>query len=402
MTRCGMILLLALSLSFGAGCQQNQAVQFGAVLPLTGSAAIYGQSIKNGLELAQDELAASATARKVTLTIVDSKSNPKVAAEDAAQLYSDGAWAVIGGVTTAEAMEMVPIADEYGGVLLSPSASSPVLTGISENFYRVFPSDFHEGTKMGNFAAQTLQLETAVILAAEGPYGVGVQQVFAAEFERNGGKVMESIDFPENTSDFSGLLDRVMTLRPQGVYLAAFADEVTAMILGLRERHYEGTILTTHAFASTDALSRAREAATGVFLTQTAFELDIEAPETETPQVRAFAEAYQAKFGEQPDIYAAHGYDALMVLVASLDQGVVTKNDLWKGVRSIRNYEGVTGAIQFDERGDVQKFPRVYLINSQGRLVNYEAEVGRRRKDLLERLRALDQERRSTSAGGDG
>ncbi len=399
MTRRGILLLIVLSLSAVVGCQQNEAVQFGAVLPLTGSAAIYGQSIHNGLQLAEEQLG-SRTSRAITLTIVDSGSSPEQAAAAADELYSDGAWAVIGGVTTAEAMEMVPVADEAGGVLLSPSASSPELTGISENFYRVFPSDFHEGTKMGNFAAQTLQLQTAAILAAEGPYGIGVQQVFAAEFERNGGEVVENIEFPVNTSDFSGLLDRVMTLNPQGVYLAAFADEVTAMILGLREREYGGTILTTHAFASTDAIARAGQAATGVFLTQSAFEIDIETPENETPEVREFVEAYQAKFGVQPDIYAAHGYDALMVLVQSLEQGVVTRGDLWKGVRSLRNYQGVTGAIQFDERGDVQKFPRVYVINAQGRLLNYEAEVGRRRKELLERLRALDEERQATPTEG--
>ena len=73
--------------------------------------------------------------------------------------------AVIGGVTTAEALEMVSVADREGLVLLSPSASSPQLTGISKNFFRIFISDFREGTKMGNFAAGQMELSSVVILA---------------------------------------------------------------------------------------------------------------------------------------------------------------------------------------------------------------------------------------------
>ena len=87
------------------------------------------------------------------LTILDSESDPQKAAQHLTQLFEDGTLAVIGGVTTAEALAMVPAADLANRVLLSPSASSPELTGISEFFFRVFFSDFDEGIKMGHFAA---------------------------------------------------------------------------------------------------------------------------------------------------------------------------------------------------------------------------------------------------------
>lgn len=388
MMRRGAIPLVSLLLLLG--CEKKSAVTFGAVLPLTGSAQIYGESVKLGIELAFDELGQDPDQQQFELEVVDSQSEPDRAREELDRLYAAGAVGVIGGVTTVEALEMVPVADEYDRVLVSPSASSPELTAISKNFYRVFPSDFLEGTKMGTFAAQTLQLETAVILAAEGPYAVGVQQVFKSEFERHGGEVLEIIEFPENTSDFSGLLERVMTLKPSAVYLAAFAKEIGAMIKGLRERGFEGTILTTSAFSASQAMERVGEDATGVFLTQTVFE-----PAEDNPKVQEFIEAFEGKFGSAPDIYAAHGYDAVMVMVEALDQqGVRTASDLWKGMRSIRAFPGVTGSIQFDEKGDVQKFPRVYRIGSDGVLENYESEVERRRKEILQRLRQLQDEQR--------
>jgi branched-chain amino acid transport system substrate-binding protein len=230
-----------------------------------------------------------------------------------------------------------------------------------------------------------------VILAAQSPYAVGIQQVFQAEFERHGGDVLEILEFPENTSDFSGLLDRVMTLKPDCVYLAAYADEVAAMIRGLRELEYPGTILTTSAFATAGAMSATGAQATGVFLTQSAFET-----RSEEPAVQAFVEAYQAQHGAEPDIYAAHGYDALKVLATALGD-VALAGDVWKALRGVRDFVGATGPIQFDERGDVGKFPRVYVIDRSGQLLNYEGEVARRREEILKRIRELQQERQQAT-----
>jgi branched-chain amino acid transport system substrate-binding protein len=397
MTRRSISLLCLLLIAGVLGCEKKEAVRFGVVLPLTGDYQVYAESIQKGLDLALETIAAEKSATPLELVVVDSTGDPAVAAQAADDLYGDGVMAVIGGVTSDEALEMVPIAEREDRVLLSPSASSPELTGISANFYRIFPSDFLEGTKMGNFATQTLRLESAVILASEGRYAKGVQQIFQTEFERNGGTVSELMEFPVGTTDFSGLLDRIQTLEPQAVYLAGFATELAPMIRGLRDRGFEGSLLTTSAFAAAGALEATGTAAAGVFLTQNSFELD-----TEDPTVQTFAEAYRAKYGEDPDVFAAHGYDALMVLSHAMTQGVTGPSDMWKGMRAIRAFPGVTGSLQFDERGDVQKFPRVYVIDRNLRLLNYEREVERRRKELVERLRQLDRDRRETAEGGDG
>jgi len=390
-----LILISALVLS---GCEKKESVRFGVVLPLTGAYEVYATSIQEGLDLALAEIQQDTTSPSVELVRIDSQGDADLAMQAAEDLFDQGVMAIIGGVTSDEALAMVPVAEREDRVLLSPSASSPELTGISANFYRIYPSDFLEGTKMGNFATQTLSLESAVILASEGRYAKGVQQIFQAEFIRNGGVVEELMEFPVGTTDFSGLLDRIQTLKPQAVYLAGFAAELAPMIRGLRERGFEGSVLTTSAFAAVGALEATGEAAAGVFLTQTVFEED-----SEDPAVIAFMEAFHAMHGHAPDVFAAHGYDSLKVLVAGLSKGVRGPMDMWKGLRGISSFPGVTGTIQFDERGDVQKFPRVYVVDSNLHLLNYEREVERRRKALLERLRQLDRDRKSASAGvGDG
>lgn len=376
------------------GCPGEQVVKFGAVLPLTGEAAIYGLPVQRGVELAFEHLQSQQDLPyPVELIQVDSESDPEKAKELLTQVYRDGALAVIGGVTTAEALQMVAVADEFDRVLVSPSASTPQLSGISKNFYRVFPSDAREGATMGNFATQKLKAEKVVILAKEDAYAKGIQQVFKTEFERYGGEVLDLIEFPSLGSELSGLVERVMTLGPDAVYLAAYAADLAQMIKHLRDQGYKGTIFTTSAFAAPEIIAQVGRPAEGVFLTQAVFDID-----SEDPVIRNFIDGYRAKYNLEPDLYAAHGYDSVMVLAEALKIGGRTSSELWKGIRSLRDFRGATGTVQFDERGDVQKFPRVYVVN-EGVLVDYEAEVERRRRELLERLRDLEAEQRRTRAG---
>jgi branched-chain amino acid transport system substrate-binding protein len=388
-------LVIAAIAGLGAGsaaCNGEGPVKVGAVLPLTGQHAIYGEPIHLGLELALEQVQANEELDiEIALTVEDSASDAEQAAQLARDLYADGAVAVIGGVTTDEALAMVGAADREEKVLLSPSASSPRLTGISRNFFRIFPSDFREGTKMGNFAAQTLGIDSAVIVAAESPYARGIQDIFKTEFERYGGEVPAVIEYPAETEDFASVVEQVLEHRPVAVYVADYARNTATIVRELRAHQYGGKILTTSAFATPEVLDDVGRAAEGVLLTQTAMPPD-------DPAVASFVQAFQAKHGHAPSLWAAHGYDALLVLVEAMREGGTRPNDLWKGMRSIRNFHGASGVIQFDERGDVGKYPRTYVVRN-GELVDYERAVEAERQEILRRIEQLNRAARSGTGG---
>lgn len=392
--RGGVALLAAAALGT-LGCPGGDGtVKFAVIVPLTGPVGAYGMPIKQGIEIAYAQYqAAPEPGRKVELVFRDSQADPQLAARQLNEQYSAGAVAAIGAVTSDEAFAMVEVAEQRDRILVSPSASSPELTGMSRNFFRVFPSDFVEGTKMATFAAGTLDLKDAVILAIEAPYGQGIQQVFKSEFERHGGTVTEVLEFKSGT-DFSGLVDRVTTLEPAAVYVAAYWNDVVSLIKALKAAGYEGRILTTAAFATPQAVAAAGPAAEGVFFTQTVFEAGSEAEPT-----RGFVAAYRQKYGENPDLYAAHGYDAMMVLLEALEKGGASPSEFWKGMRSISNFVGVTGPLQFDEKGDVKKFPRVYVIRG-GEPVNYEIYVQQIRDAFQRRLQELERQRQQLGPRG--
>lgn len=388
---CQLLGLLLIPALLGCG---KSAVKFGAVLPLSGPAKVYGESIRKGIDLAYEEIRKNPAYGKIELVVTDSASDPAQAARELDKVYDDGALAAIGGVTSAEALAMIKIADQANQVLLSPSASQPQLTGISSNFFRVFPSDFAEGTVMAKYAFDTLKVKTAVILAKQETYAKGIQQVFDEEFKKKGGQVLELIEFPANTTDFLALVDRVATLKPDAAYVAAYANELAMIIPQLRSEGFAGYILTTSSFATADGIQKTGPAAEGVLFTQSAFDLDEKSPD----QVKSFAAAYSAKYGTAPDLYAAHGYDAMMVLAEALRQGGKTTSAFWKGMRSVHEYPGVTGTFQFDEKGDVQKFPHVYVVRD-GRAVDVEKERQKALEEARRKMQEIERQLRELQQG---
>ncbi|HEX9734613.1 MAG TPA: ABC transporter substrate-binding protein [Thermoanaerobaculia bacterium] len=406
-TLAGFATAAALGL-LATGCIDT-SIKVGAVLPLTGVDQVYGEAIHKGVQLAYDEIGKDRSRETpIELTVVDSESVPETAKERLDEVYGNGALAVIGGVTPDEATAMIAVADSYDRVLLSPSASSPALTGVSRNFYRIWPSDYSAANRMASFASDTLALETVVVIV-ERAFGQGIQGVFQEAFEGAGGKVLESIELPELrdpkgkhrdfTGDFRGIVEAVMSLDPDGVYLAAFAKATSAAILELRKQGYEGQILTTSAF-TTSAIADTGQAAEGVVLTQIFFELD-----SEHAHVRKFVEGFEKKYGEMPDLYAAHGYDAMLVMATAVEGRPALAGEVHKGLRdAVKEFPGVTGSIQFDERGDVQKFPRVYVIGEDLDLFDYNERVQRQKDELRrkreELRRRLEQIQREAGNGG--
>lgn len=370
-------------------CAQQEAIVFGVVLPLSGDSAIYGESIKNGIELALDRLQAEyPEAADIKLDVRDSESDPERARELADELYNDGVRAIIGGVTTPEAMTMVEVADRSNRVLVSPSASAASLTGISRNFYRVWPSDAREGSKMGQYAAQNLNLKTAVILAADSAYAEGIQSVFQDSFKQNGGEILDALIYPANTEDLDALIERTISLAPDAVYIADYADGIVRVLTKLKQQGYEGKILTVAAFATSPAIAAAGRDAEGVFVTHPQFSPD----DAANVEVQEFVNAYTDEFGETPGLYAAHGYDAMVVAYQAIQEGGDRGSSFWKGLRGINDLTGVTGPLQFDDKGDVQKWPRVYFL-VDGKLVDHSDWVDDQKERLRKRMEELRRQR---------
>ncbi len=378
------LLLVGLVLLTFTGCG-DKIITLGVIAPSTGAYENYGEPVRKGIELALDQIRADPNyTLTLELRVADSESSPEKASELLQDMYGDGIPLVIGGVTSGEALAMTTNLDRSNKILLSPTASSPDLTAASANFFRVFPSDHLEAGRMALFAKQTRNLDEIAILAEEVGYAKGIQAVFSQEFERLGGTIVGTEEYPAHTTDFSGLAEWATGLNPPAIYLAGYDTGLSAAIPALRNAGFKGDILTTSALATASAIADVGDAAVGVLLTKVVFEAD-----SEHAHIQKFVNGYVEKYGETPDLYAAHGYDAMMLVAKALEGRTMVTSEIIKGLRSIGDFPGVTGSIQFDEKGDVKKFPRVYLVSKDLTLYNYDQHADKARKELEAKRKAL-------------
>ena len=380
---------LALLLTFAGACSEGagEPRSVGLVLPMSGHGKVYGRSIERGARLAYQHLAAEAAGGEVPfqLEVRDSASHPQRAAEQARELYDQGAVAVIGGATNAEARAMVPVAGDAKRVLLSPSASNAELAGTSRYVFRLSPSDYQQAIKMGGFAVLSLDLSKTAVLVPLNESGRELGEVFREEFERQGGEVLDEVSYAEGSArdeeDVSEAVQKVLDRKPQGVYLAASGGDPAAprILQELARRGFRGTVMTTAAFAAPGLFAGNASGTEGLVVSATAFDLA-----SEEPAVKDFVAAYRAEYDAEPDAYAAQGYDAVMALAEAMKAERSSPRDLWEGLRGLSGYQGVTGVIQFDEQGNVGQFPRVYVVEG-GKLEELESDDAKRRLASLAR-----------------
>ena len=397
-TIAGIAALLLASLLGGACTDEHPTI--GLVLPKSGTEAVYGSSVEQGARLAFQELQARFEAGQypysLQLRTADSGGDPDSAAHRLGVLYDDGAVAAIGAVTDGEAQAMAAVATKRSRVLLEPTASRNDPAAASRYVFHLQPSATREADKIGSFAVLELKLDNAAILVPRGQAASDLVEAFRTQFERSGGQVVDTIEYVPATGAVPDAVRQVLAKRPQAVYLAVSAADPAArgVVEALRKSHFGGAVLTTSAFAAPAVVEDIGRTSEGLFLSRSSFD-----PKSDRPEVQDFVQAYQDAYGAEPDVYAAYGYDAMMVLARALADQHANQYDLWKGLRGLSDYQGVTGYIQFNEQGEVGQFPRVYVVEN-GRLAPFQKMDERSKKRLVRHLASLGSARSALSSVG--
>ena len=345
-------------LVLASGC--NPAVRIGVVVPESGEAAAYGASVLSGVRLALDDPRVTHQVPwHLEVSFRDSGSDPTRAATAAEALYEDGALLIIGGVTSAEAKVMIPVADRMGRVLLSPSASAPALAGRSRYFFRVYPSDELEGVKAADFLAVARRARTVVVVQEDNDYTRGLLPVFVGELTSRGARVVSSVRIAESGWQ-ARLREAVVRPAPDGVYICGYGDAILASLRMLRGLGFKGTICTTSAFNASPVLLRAGPLADGVFFPLASLDVG-----SKGEPAHSFVARYQRIYNLTPDIYAAHGYDAALAAVYAFGGlGERTGAALAGRLRALSGRNGVMGPIAFDEYGNIKHSLSVHWIHN--------------------------------------
>ncbi len=378
----GAIAVLVLVL---VGCGNAPVV--GVLLPTTGEAGTYGESIESGIRLAiSDARDREELPKGFEVIWVDTQSDPDRAVSELRRLASErGVKMVIAGATSTEALAIVDILDELEVVCLSPTASTPGLSQRSKLFFRIFPSDELEGHTAARFMFDRLGQERTVVYSGSGDYAAGIEPEFMNQFvEDLGGEVVARVNL--SNPDWRSASDAVVPGSGVGaVYVVGFAPEILEAITYLRTAGYQGRFVTTSAFFNDQIIHEAGAAAEGILFPLPPFDRT-----SETEPVLGFVNRYMDALGKAPDVFAAHGYDAMWLTIQVMTiADPPDTNQIRRAFHfGMNELMGVTGPILFDDYGDVKHYPKMFIVN-QGQVQSYQRYITNERERILREVQEL-------------
>ena len=359
----GVIIIAAVALSLLLIVTQvkkeSEEIRIGAILPLTGDAAIYGVEMKKGISLAVEELK---EIDKLGIKVIyeDDQGVPRNAVSAAQKLITQDKVQVIISSLSSITLALAPIAQKNRIVLISPSASAPAITNAGDFVFRVWPSDIFEGGVMSEFAFNTLKMRNIAILYVNNDYGKGLEQVFTKKFEELGGNIIISEGYEFGATDFRTQIIKIKARKPEAIYIVGYWKEIIQYLKQARELNFRTQILSAICFKEPEILKFAGEEAGGAIFTGPFYD-----PQRKEKIVQDFVTKYEKKFNEEPGIWAAHSYDAMKIIGLAIKSGGTTATEIQKSMSKIKNFMGVTGMMSFDENGDVIKTIKIYTVKNK-------------------------------------
>lgn len=311
--------------------------------------------------------------RQVQLRVVDDSGSGSGAVVGAQALYDDPeVVAVVGHITSGTSIVAARI---YGGgdrplAMVSPTASSPELSGINSFSFRVCPSDLQHGPALARFARQRLAARRAAVIYLNDEYGRGVRTAFANEFANLGGTVVEQDPYLASTTSLEPYITRMRNAGVDVLMVAADVPGTQLVLRELRRQNLHWPVIGSDALVGIEADGPLAE---GVHISS-AYLSDRPGEKNAT----FVLDYFRATQGERPSDVAGLTYDVVMLLAQAIETAGPDRRAIREYLASVGPrrpaFEGVSGHIAFDGDGDVPGKPLTIAIVRNGKLVAEASE----------------------------
>lgn len=368
-----MAVLMAATLLTGCGGDSNEGSSgeefvIGGIGPTTGSAATYGENVKNGAELAVKEINEAGGINGVPIRFEwqDDENDAEKSVNAYNSLKDKGIQILMGTVTSQPCAAVVAETSSDNMFQLTPSGSA-VESIAGDNAFRVCFSDPNQGIGAADYIAENFaDSKVAVIYNSSDVYSSGIYEKFAAEADTKGVDIVDTEAFTKDAkTDFSVQLQKIKESGADLVFLPIYYEEAALI---LTQADQAGLDVTFFGCDGLDGvigqLGDNAELAEGVMLL-TPFAADAEDEKTQT-----FTAAYQEAYdGATPNQFAADAYDAIYIIKAAIEQAEATPDmsvsDLCEALKVAMTeitVEGVTGTMTWDASGEPTKEPKAMVI----------------------------------------
>jgi branched-chain amino acid transport system substrate-binding protein len=331
-----------------AGSQAHaaaDALTIGVQLPLTGERAQVGRMIKNGIEMALEEVNRSADAGGASIAAVfeDSRSSEEGAIAAARTLTADPrVVAVVGELFSPFAMASRETIEQAGMPYLI-GGTSPRTTEGARWIFRVGPSDRLLAELVARYVVETLKLKhLAVLSSAIGVHNARADLVVDLLRERYGVSPPVRERWKPEDRDFTAQLDRVHSAAVQGIVAFGESAEGAPFLRQLRARGIDLPVIAHRDFAVSQVLKDAGAAAEGLRVVTEYLPALLDADR------RAWADAYEKRFGTEANVIAAQYHDAVLLIVRAARHAGASRAGIKTGLERLTDFRGKMADYTFD------------------------------------------------------
>ena len=285
--------------------------------PLSGGQSVIGVDIKNGAEMAMEQLSGPLKDMgfEVKLAAYDDEANPDKGVANAKQIVADpNVLCIVGHYNSGVQIPSSEVYHTSGLVNVSPANTNPRVTdrGYAE-VNRIVGRDDIQGSVGAQFA-KSQGITTAYVLHDKTAYGQGIAEFFKREAEAQGIKVL-GFEGTEEKANFDAILTPVVSANPDMVYFGGMFDQISVFIKQARQKGYQGMFLSDDGFDSSEAASIGGDALSqgkGTYYST------VSGPAKLYAGTAKFQSDFKAKYSSDPQPFAAQGYDSMGICLLAI------------------------------------------------------------------------------------
>ena len=345
--------------ALSAGFASAQAVvTIAHVGPTSGAIAHLGKDNENGAKMAVEELNAAGVTiggAKVTLKLMteDDAADPKQGTAVAQKLADAKVAGVVGHLNSGTTIPASRIYSDAGIPQISPSATNPKYTRQGfKTAFRLVADDVHLGSTLGKYAVNTLKGKAIAVIDDRTAYGQGVAQEFTKAVEAAGGTVVAKEFTTDKATDFNSILTTIKGKKADVVFFGGMDAVAGPMLRQMKSLGINAKFMGGDGICSTELVKLGGDAiADSQVYCAEAGGVEGQAK----AGMEKFRAAFKAKFGTEVQVYAPYVYDGVKVMVAAMVKAGSSDPAKYLPIlAATKDYQGVTGPITFDEKGDIK------------------------------------------------
>lgn len=381
-----IVLTIAMATLMFASCNKQETngpiknddgtytVKIGGIGATSGAYANYGTSVKQGAQLAVDQINAAGgfDGIKFELLFEDSQGVAESAVAAYGKLLDDGMIVSLGGTMSGETASIVAEGKEDGILILTPTASAKESIAGNDNAFRVCFNDPQQGTASAQFIYDNgLATKVAVFYQSDTDYSSGLYDTFKAECSAKGIEIIAEQTFTsDSSSDFTAQINKLKEAKENGatvIFTPIYAEEAATFLTQAAQAGLTDDTITVFGCDGLDGvidkLDDPKNAEGTMLLTSFA-------ADSNEADVKAFVDAYKAKYNAVPDQFAASAYDAVYAIKAAMQKAGLKDGDFdnfnERLVAAMTQIEvdGVTGtsSIKWTADGEAEKKANAVII----------------------------------------